>query len=170
MRFFRAALAIGALALLGATDSAQAQNEWTPFQSSADGYRIEFPGIPTVVRDTLPSRVGPAPHVTASLDTKEYSYAVELTTYASASPPEAVLDLFVSATAKSGKARAQTRLKIGTTPARRLDVELAGGKVIASNLFVTDGTRVYWVRCTMKRGLETSASVKHFINSFALVP
>ncbi len=170
MKFFRVALAVAALALVGAVASAQAQTKWTPFQPSGDGYRIEFPGIPTVKRDTLPSRVGPAPHVTASLETKDYSYSVELTTYASASPPEAVLDLFASSAAKGNKVRTQTRLKIGTTPARRIDVELAGGKFIASSLFVTDGTRVYWVLCTSSRGHETSADVKHFINSFVLVP
>jgi hypothetical protein len=170
MKFFRAALAAAALALLGAVASAQAQTKWTPFQPPGDGYRIEFPGTPKVVRDTLPSRAGPAPHVTASYESKGYSYSVELTTFASASPPEAVLDLYANGIGKSNRLRAQTHLKIGTTPARRFDVELADGKVIASMLFVTDGTRVYQVLCTTLRGQETSASVKHFINSFVLVP
>ena len=170
MKVLHLALAAAALALLGGMASAQAQTRWTPFQPSGDGYRVEFPGEPTVVRDTIQSRVGPAPHVKASLEFEDYLCSVDLTTYASASPPEAVLDFLVSVADKTGKARAQTHLKIGTAPARRLEVELEGGKFISSILFVTDGTRVYRVSCIIPRGLETAVFVKHFIDSFVLVP
>lgn len=154
---------------LGATASAAMQTKWKPFQPPGDGYRIDFPGVPTVKRDTLPSRVGPAPHVEADLTTKGFSYSVELTTYASASDPEAVFGLMAAAAATSGKVRAQTKLMIGPDPARRFDIELAGGKFTATMLVVTDGTRVYQVLCTSSRGQETSDAVKHFIGSFALV-
>jgi hypothetical protein len=169
MNLFCLVLAVSALSCLGATASAETQTKWKPFQPSGDGYRIEFPGVPTVKRDTLPSRVGPAPHVEADLTSKGFSYSVELTTYASASDPEAVLDLFATTMAKAGKLRAQTPLKIGTDAARRLEIELEDGKVVATMLVVTDGTRVYQVLCTALSGRETSASVKHFISSFALV-
>ncbi|WP_152536206.1 hypothetical protein [Mesorhizobium loti] len=166
MRLFR--LAIPALVLLGAVASAQAAAKWIAFEPAGDGYRIDFPGTPTVKRDTTQSRVGPAPHVEAALSAKGYSYSVDLTTYASASDPKAVLDLFATTIANAGKVRKQTPLKVGPDMARRFDVELADGKVIDTMLVVTDGTRVYIVSCTASRGQESSASVKHFISSFAL--
>ncbi len=85
MKLFCLVLAVSALSCLGATASAETQDKWKLFQPSGDGYRIEFPGAPTVKRDTLPSRVGPAPHVEADLTSKGFSYSVELTTYASPS-------------------------------------------------------------------------------------
>jgi hypothetical protein len=148
---------------------AAAQTKWTRFQPSDGGYRIEFPGTPTVKRDTLPSRVGPAPHLEAKLSSGGFSYSVELTTYASASDPEAVLDLFASGFAKQGKMLAQTRLKVGPDLARRLEIEMQEGQVVATMLVVTDGTRVYHVSCISLKGSEHSANVEHFINSFALL-
>jgi len=167
MKLFR--VAVSALAILGAAASAEAKAKWTLYQSPSEGYSIEFPGTPTVKRDMAQSRVGPAPRVTAALNAGGSSYSVELTTYASASDPQDVLDLFATTIASAGKIRAQTPLKIGTDAARRLDVALEDGKVTATMLVVTDGTRVYMVLCTTLRGQETSAGVKHFINSFALV-
>jgi hypothetical protein len=166
--------ATAALALLLQTASVQAQTEWTLFQPEGAGYRIEFPGTPTVKRDSLPSRAGPAPHLEATLSYANNEYAVELTTYASPSPPEAVLDLLVNAWvknfAKIGHLRGQTPLKIGALPARRVEMELFEGQDVATVLFVTDGTRVFEVRCFGPTGTERSANVTHFINSFALVP
>jgi hypothetical protein len=166
MKLFR--FAVSALAILGAVASVEAKTKWTRFQSTGDGYSIDFPGTPTVKRDTIQSRVGPAPHVEAGLSTKDYSFSVELTTYASASDPQAVLDLFANTVATAGTLRKQTALNVGSDMARRFDVELSNGKYIASMLVVTDGTRVYQVLCTSARGQETSASVKHFMSSFAL--
>lgn len=166
MKLFR--LAVSALLVLGAAASAQAGTKWTRFEPAGDGYRIDFPGTPAVKRDTTQSRVGPAPHVQAELTSKGYSYSVDLTTYASASDPQAVLDLFATTIANAGKVRKQTPLKVGADMARRFDVELADGKVIDTMLVVTDGTRVYIVSCSASRGQESSASVKHFISSFAL--
>jgi hypothetical protein len=169
MRLFCLVLAVSALSCLGAKASAETQTKWKPFQPSGDGYRIEFPGVPTVKRDALPSRVGPAPHVEADLTSKGFSYSVELTTYASPSDPEAVLDLMATFAAKAGKVRSQTRLNVGADPARRFEIEIPGGKFIATMLVVTDGTRVYQILCTSSRGQENSTSVKRFTNSFALV-
>jgi hypothetical protein len=161
--------AAAVLALLPDLALAEAQIKWTQFQPADAGYRIEFPGTPTVKRDTLPSRVGPAPHLEAKLASGGYSYSVELTTYASASDPEAVLDLFSSAFTKEGKVLAQTRLKVGPDAARRLEMEMKEGQVVATMLVVTDGTRVYQVLCISLKGNEHSANVEHFVNSFALV-
>jgi len=99
-----------------------------------------------------------------------YSYSVELTTFASASPPDAVLDLFGRAFDSGGKVRTRTRLKVGADQATLTVVEVGDGKFILTALMVTDGTRVYQVWCTSLRGQETSASVTRFINSFRLVP
>jgi hypothetical protein len=171
MKILRVAVAAaGSLALLVQMALAEAPTKWRQFQPSGAGYRIEFPGTPKVTKDTLPSRAGPAPHLTAELSSGSYNYRVELTTYASASPQEAVLDLFASGFAKSGKILAQTDLKIGSDSARRLEIELKDGQVVATTLVVTDGTRVYWVNCTAIKGTEHSAKVTRFIDSFALVP
>jgi hypothetical protein len=171
MKLMRVAIfAMSMLVFPGAIAASPAQTKWTPFQSAGDGFRIEFPGTPTVKRDTLPSRVGPAPHVTAQLNSKGFTYTVELTTYASASPPDAVLDLFAGAVAKSGKLREETPLKVGADAARRLVSEVGDGKFIATSLLVTDGTRFYHVLCVSSPGQETSANVKRFINSFELTP
>ena len=121
----------------------------------------------------MPSRAGPAPHLEATLSYANNEYAVELTTYASPSPPEAVLDFLVNAWvtsfAKTGHLRGQAPLKIGALPARRVEMELFEGQDVATILFVTDGTRVFVVRCFGAAGTERSANVTHFINSFALV-
>ena len=168
MKFISKMIAVAALALFGAVAPAHAQTHWTPFQPADGGFRIDFPGTPKVVRDTLPSAAGPAPHLSASYTSNGFSYVVELTTFASASPPKAVLDLYANGIGKTNKVRTQTTLKIGTLPARRFDVELTKGKLIGSMLFVTDGTRVYQVLCVSLRGHENSVYVKHFIGSFAL--
>ena len=171
MKSLRVAVAAaGSLALLVQMVLAEAPTKWRKFQPSGAGYRIEFPGTPKVTKDTLPSRAGPAPHLTAALTSGTYNYLVELTTYASASPQEAVLDLFTSGMAKTGTVRAQTDLKIGSDSARRLEIELKDGQVVSTMLVVTDGTRVYWISCTTIKGTERSANVTHFIESFALVP
>jgi len=170
VKFFRVAVATAALALLGTMAVAEAPTKWTRYEPSGDGYRIEFPGTPTVVRDTTQSRVGPAPHVKASLNYAHDDYSVDLTTYASASDPEAVLGLFSNTVAATGKVRTQTDLKVGTAVARRFEIEMQGGQVVATMLVTTDGTRVFQVLCITLKGREHSANVKHFINSFALVP
>jgi hypothetical protein len=161
-------LAVATLVFPGAIAPSQAQTKWTLFQPSGDGFIVECPGTPTVTRDTLPSNAGPAPHVSAELSYKGSMYTVELTTYASASPPEAVLDLFAGAIAKAGKVRSQTPLKVGADAARLVTTEMQGGKVIVTSLLVTDGTRVYHVQCTTLQGQENSASAKRFIHSFRL--
>ena len=171
MKNLRVAVATaGSLALLVQMALAEAPTKWRQFQPSGAGYRIEFPGTPKVTKDTLPSQAGPAPHLTAALTSGTYNYLVELTTYASASPQEAVLDLYTSGFAKTGTILAQTDLKIGSDSARRLELELKDGQVVSTMLVVTDGTRVYWVSCTTIKGTEHSTNVTHFINSFALVP
>jgi hypothetical protein len=171
MKILRVAVAAaGSLALLVSTTSVEAQTKWRQFQPSGAGYRIEFPGTPKVTKDTVPSRAGPAPHLKAELSSGGYEYLVELTTYASASPPDAVLDLFASGFAKTGKLLAQTDLKVGPDVARRLEIELKDGQVVATMLVVTDGTRVYWMSCIALKGNEHSTNVTHFIDSFALVP
>ena len=162
--------AVGSLAILAQMALAEAPAKWRRLQPAGAGYRIEFPGTPTITKDTLPSRAGPVPHLAAALTSGTYNYLVELTTYASASPQEAVLDLFTSGFAKTGKILAQTDLKIGPDSARRLEVELKDGLVISTMLLVTDGTRFYWVSCTTTKGTEHSANVTHFMDSFALVP
>jgi hypothetical protein len=171
MKILRVAVAAaGSLALLVQMALAEAPTKWRQFQPSGAGYRIEFPGTPKVTKDTLPSQAGPAPHLTAALTSGSYNYLVELTTYASASPREAVLDLYTSGFAKTGTILAQTDLKIGSDSARRLELELKDGQVVSTMLVVTDGTRVYWVSCTSMKGTEHTAKVTHFIDSFALVP
>lgn len=60
-------------------------------------------------------------------------------------------------------------MNVGADPARRFEIEIPGGKFIATMLVVTDGTRVYQILCTSSRGQENSTSVKRFTNSFALV-
>jgi hypothetical protein len=172
MKVLRVAVAAPAvLALLPDTALAAAQTKWTPFQPSDGGYHIEFPGTPTVKQDTLPSRAGPAPHLEATLSSGGFSYTVELTTYASASDPEAVLDLFASGFIKQGKMLAQKQLKVGPDLARRLEIEMEvkGGQVVVTMLVVTDGTRVYRVSCISSKGKEHSANVEHFVDSFAPV-
>jgi hypothetical protein len=169
MKILRAALAAAALlAVLAETTVAETPTKWAQFKPSDGGFRIEFPGTPEVKRDTLPSRAGPAPHLEAKLILGGYSYSVELTTYASASDPQAVLDLFTSNFATLGKLLGQTPLKVGPDLARRLAVEMESGQVVATVLVVTDGTRVYQVSCISLKGTEQSANVTHFINSFAL--
>jgi hypothetical protein len=170
MKIVRVALAAAALlAVLAETAAAEAQTKWALFQPSDGGYRVEFPGTPQVKRDTLPSRAGPAPHLEAKLSLGGFAYTVDLTTYASASNPEDVLDLATSNLATLGKLIAQTPSKVGPDVARRLEVEMKGGQVVATMLVVTDGTRVYQLSCVSLKGTEQSANVKHFINSFALV-
>jgi hypothetical protein len=170
MKILRVAVAAAAVfALLPDMALAEAQTKWKRFQPSDGGYRIEFPGTPTVKRDALPSRVGPAPHLEAKLTSGGFLYSVELTTYASASDPEAALDLFANAFIKNRKMLAQTRLKVGPDLARRLEIEMEEGQVVATVLLVTDGTRVYQVSCFSLKGSEHSANVKHFVDSFALV-
>jgi hypothetical protein len=172
MKILCVALAAAAvLALLPNMALAEAQAKWTRFQPADGGYRVEFPGTPTVKRDTLPSRVGPAPHLEANLSSGGFLYSVELTTYASASDPEAVLDLFASGFIKQGKVLAQTRLKVGPDLARRLEIEMEvkDGQAVVTMLVVTDGTRVYHVSCISLKGSEHSANVEHFISSFTLV-
>ncbi len=170
MKILRVAVAAaGALALLAQITSVEAQTKWRQLQPSGAGFRVEFPGAPKVTKDTVPSTVGPAPHLKAELYAGGYSYAVDLMTYASASPPEAVLDLLTSGVAKLGKVVARTELKVGPDVARRIEVEEERGTVVIT-LMVTDGTRVYWVSCIAIKGTEHSTNVTHFINSFALVP
>jgi hypothetical protein len=164
-----AAAAAGLLALFLQTISVQAQTKWTQIQPPGAGFRIEFPGKPAIKKDTLPSRVGPAPHLEAKLTHATGQYSVELTEYASASPPEAVLDLFVNAMAKAGHVGVQTPMKIGADIARRFEVEMNDGQTVATMLVVTDGTRVYQLLCVTLKGKEHSTNVTHFINSFALV-
>lgn len=172
MKILRTSVAAAAsLALLVQIASVQAQTKWQKFQPSGAGYRIEFPGTPAVTKDTLPSRAGPAPRLAAELSYASNTYSVELTTYAAASPPEAVLDLFASTFAKDGyRVRKQTPVKIGSDVGRRFEVEMVEGKVVVTVLIVTDGTRVYQVSCISLKGKEHSPDVQHFINSFALVP
>jgi hypothetical protein len=170
MRILRLALAAAAaLALLPDMALAEAKTKWTPVQPPDAGYRVEFPGTPKLVRDTIPSRVGPAPHLEVSLSSGGYLYSVDLTTFASASDPEAVVDMFATGFAKKGKLLSLTRLKIGPDAARRLEVEMEEGQVVVTMLVVTDGTRVYRVSCIALKGHEHSANVEHFVGSFGLV-
>ena len=171
MKFLPAALlAASVLALSGATAAAQSPTKWIEVRPAGDGFRIEFPGMPTITRDTVPSAIGPAPRDSAVLAYKGSEYSVELITYGAPSPPEYALDIYVSAIAKDAKLRSQTRLKVGPDAARRLVIEMEDGKVILSVLAVTDGTRFYDVLCLSPRGEETSVSVERFIDSFRLTP
>ncbi len=170
MKILSAAFAAaGALAFLAQAAAVPAQPKWTVFQPPDAGFRIEFPGTPEVTKDTMPSQAGPAPHLAGKLGYESTEYSIELTTYASPSDPEAVLDLFANAFAKEEKARPQTRLKIGNIPARRLEIEMKEGQIVATMLLVTDGTRVFQVRCITPKGKGHSANVTRLINSFTLV-
>jgi hypothetical protein len=95
---------------------------------------------------------------------------VNLTTFASASDPEAVVDMLATSIAKEGKLLSLTRLKIGPDAARHLQVEMEEGQVVLTMLVVTDGTRLYQVSCIALKGNEHSANIEHFVSSFALVP
>ncbi len=171
MKNLRLAVAVaGSLVLLVQTALAETQTKWRQFQPSGAGYRIEFPGTPKSTKDTMPSRAGPAPHLRAELSSGGYEYSVDLATYASASDPKDVLDLFTSVFTKTEKLLGQTQLKVGPDLARRLEIALKDGQVVATMLVVTDGTRVYWASCIALKGSEHSTNVTHFINSFALVP
>lgn len=164
------ALAAAVLVLVSQIAAAEAQTKWTKFQPPGAGFSIEFPGTPVVKKDTMPSQAGPAPHFEAKLTYAHADYSVDLVTYASASPPEAVLDLFANGFAEKEHVRSQTRLKVGADPARRLEIEMQQNQIVSTILLVTDGTRVYWAVCVTSNGKEHSADVSHFINSFVLVP
>jgi hypothetical protein len=138
MKILRGAVAAaGALALLAQITSVEAQTKWRQLQPSGAGFRIEFPGTPKVTKDTVPSTVGPAPHLNAELFADGNVYVVDLMTYASPSPPVAVLDLLTSDMTKLGKVVARTELKVGPDVARRIEVEEEKGTVVIT-LLVTD--------------------------------
>jgi len=162
------ATAAGLLTLFLQADCVQAQTKWVQIQPPGAGFRIEFPGQPAITKDSVPSRAGPAPHLEAKLSYADNEYLVELTTYASASDPEAILGLYSSTAAKMGQVRRQASSKIRADSARRFEIEVQA-KFFWVMLVVTDGTRVYQIMCLTSKGKEHSADVTHFINSFALV-
>jgi hypothetical protein len=167
------ALPIG---LLSPAARAQQQWVWAEYRPPGEGFRVEFPGRPTVTEEAAAgSRYGKSRRTTA-----EFALPSGLTYYAihiaypagtASSEPEKVLDTERLGRTAVGDLRSEQRFKFKGYPAQREIVDWHGPRpqvIIAQD--VLRGDQLYSLSILLAPGKESHPGLQRFIDSFNLLP
>jgi hypothetical protein len=147
-----------------------------PYQPRADGFRVEFPGLPTAAdAERASTRYGAAVTATAS-----YTAANGIVFYAThtayppgsaSSEPQKVLDTVRIGRTAVGTLRMQRRFAFEGNPAQHDVVDWHGPqRLVIVALDVIRGDWLYSAYCFAPPGQETDPAIERFLASFTLLP
>jgi hypothetical protein len=158
--------------VLAAAAVAHAQQQWVEHRPAGAGYRIEFPGQPTVESQEVKTAAGNVTVHVAKVDVSNVGFVALHNSYpkgAVGNPKDALIRGRDGALNKPGrKLRSEQNLSVGGAPAKRIIVDVDGGQVII-DLIVVSGDNLYQAITASPKGSENSPDVQRFISSFALV-
>ncbi len=175
MSALRTALLLFLLALAPAAPAAAQQ--WATFQPGGlTGFRVDFPGKPTIeASNSASSRYGRIATVTAKVEADDgtvfyATYTVYPAGTASAEPQQ-VLDAVSQGRTAIGELRSQQRFQFDGHTAQRNVVDWHGPRpTVIVALDVTRGDWLYSIYCFAPPGHENSAAIARFLASFTLLP
>jgi hypothetical protein len=160
-------------ALLIAALPAAAQ---VPYQPQGDGFRVEFPGPPTVAdAERASTRYGAALTATVSYtSTGGIVFYATRTAYppgSASSEPQKVLDTVRIGRTAVGTLRMQRRFAFEGNPAQRDVVDWHGPqRLVIVALDVIRGDWLYSTYCFAPPGQENDPGIERFLSSFTLLP
>ena len=154
-----------------------AAQQWVTFQPGGmTGFRVDFPGTPTVNgSNAAGTRYGMAATVTAKVTTGDgVTFHITYTAYPAGTAsrePQKVLDTTQLGRTAVGTAQSLQRLTFDGHPAQRTVVDWHGPQpLMIVALDVTRGDWLYSIYCFAPRGQENSPAIERFITSFTLLP
>jgi hypothetical protein len=162
--------------ILATLAPAWAQNPWVEYRPAGEGFRVEFPGRPTVTQeDAAGSRYGRTKRTTASFELPSglifYASYIAYPSGTASSEPEKVLDTERLGRTAVGDLRNEQRFKFKGYPAQREVVDWHGPRpqvIIAQD--VLRGDQLYSVYIFLAPGKESHPGLQRFIDSFDLLP
>jgi hypothetical protein len=170
----RLGLALLAFAF-AASAPAAAQEKWTDFRDSAQGFAVQFPGPPKVTSTQVAGKF-PLTHHQYQLAAANRVYNVSVMEYAKGSSPDtsgtAYLSILIANYAKGTKTvlRTQNTTTIAGHPALEAVTEdAANDRYHLVDIFAAP-PRVYLIVSEGPKGHESSAEAKRFRSSFNLIP
>jgi hypothetical protein len=168
------ALAVAALAAFAGAP--RAQQDWIEYRPPGEGFRVEFPGRPTVTRDDAAgTRYGRASTATATVELPSgvafYATYIAYPPGTASREPDKVLDTQRLGRTAIGKLRNERRFSFKGHPAQRETVDWQGPRpTVIIALDVLRGDRLYSVYCFVPPGQESHPGLQHFLDSFDLLP
>ncbi len=149
--------------------------QWSEHQPADLGYRIEFPGRPTLSAEDVPTLAGPIRMFIAEVGRGHELFLVlasERRPHPATSGPEPELERVANSyiARNNRRVREDRRLSFGDAPARRLVLEDPQQGTVLTIVIVLGGTHMYQVSLTAPPGGESSLDAQRFFSSFALVP
>jgi hypothetical protein len=164
------------LLALGTAPPAAAQ-QWITFQPGGlTGFKVDFPGKPTIEGDSDAStRYGKAATVTAKVEAADGTvFHATYTAYpagTASGEPQNVLDAVRLGRTAVGTLRSQQRFSFQGHPAQRDVVDWHGPRpTVIVALDVTRGDWLYSIYCFAPPGRENGAAIARFLASFTLLP
>jgi hypothetical protein len=160
--------------VLAAAVVAQAQQQWVEHRPAGAGYRIEFPGQPTVESEEVNTAAGNVTVHIAKVDVGKVGFVAMHNSYpkgALGAPTDSLTrgrDGVLKAK-PSRKLRSEQNLRVGGAAAKRIIVDDSDGDQVIIDLIVVSGDNLYQAIIASPKGSENSPDVQRFISSFALV-
>jgi hypothetical protein len=160
--------------VLAAAVVAHAQQQWVEHRPAGAGYRIEFPGQPTVESQAVKTVAGNVTVHIAKADVGNRGFVAMHNSYpkgALGAPTDSLnrgRDGMLKAKT-SRKLRSEQNLSVGGAPAKRVIVDDSDGDQVIIDLFVVSGDNLYQAIIASPKGSENSPDVQRFLSSFALV-
>ncbi len=160
-------------ALLIAALPAAAQ---VPYQPHGDGFRVDFPGPPTVAdAERASTRYGAALTATVSYTSPGgivfYATRTAYPPGSASSEPQKVLDTVRIGRTAVGTLRTQRRFAFEGNPAQRDVVDWHGPqRLVIVALDVMRGDWLYSTYCFAPPGQENNPGIERFLASFTLLP
>jgi hypothetical protein len=161
--------------VLAAAAVAHAQQQWVEHRPAGAGYRIEFPGRPTVESQEVDTGAG---KITVHIAKVNIGKDVELVAMHNSYPKGTLGDPTDSLArgrdsvvnlSPSRKLRSEQNLSVSGAPAKRIIVDDSDGDEVIIDLMVVSGDNFYQAIIGSPKGSENSPDVQRFLSSFALV-
>ena len=154
---------------------AAAQQNWVEYRPAGEGFRVEFPGRPTVTQeDSAGTRYGRSRRATAKFELP--SGVIFYATFTAYPPgtasrePTNVLDTERLGRTAVGTLRSERRFSFKAYPAQQETVDWQGPRpmvIVARD--VLRGDTLYSVYCLVPPGKESHPGVDRFLDSFDLL-
>jgi hypothetical protein len=163
-------LGIAAAALLACTTAfAQAKRDWTIYEPSGGGFRVDLPGKPTIKSATTNSNFGPVKSTYASTSTdSDLACTARFGDYqpgATGSDPQVYFNRVMRNFAQFST-RSEERFKIGNMSVLRFAVDMPDKSALDQAMI--SGDHEITLVCTFPKGQENSPDVRRVFNSLAL--